>query len=36
MYRNQRILLFTSGCPNIFWVTLFPEDLNTGWAFYEL
>jgi hypothetical protein len=36
MSRNQRALLFTSECPTIFWVELFPEDLNTGWSFYEL
>ena len=36
MSRNQRTLVFTSGCPTIFWVKLFPEDLNTGWSFHEL
>lgn len=36
MSRNQRTLLFTSRCPTIFWVKLFPEEMNTGRAFYEL
>jgi len=36
MSRNQRTLLFLSGCATIFWVKLFPEDLNTWWSFYEL
>jgi hypothetical protein len=36
MSRNQRTLLFTSWCPTIFWVKLFPEDLNTVWLFHEL